>query len=50
MMPAPGSVVKHLGFGLAVLCLVFGMSACGKKSRPIPPDGATYPREYPKPQ
>lgn len=23
------------------------LAACGRKGRPIPPEGATYPRQYP---
>ncbi|MBI2241624.1 MAG: hypothetical protein HYU59_12575 [Magnetospirillum gryphiswaldense] len=23
------------------------LAACGRKSRPLPPEGATYPRQYP---
>lgn len=36
---------------LTVLVLVAAMavslSACGRKGRPIPPEGSTYPRNYP---
>lgn len=24
------------------------LAACGRKSRPLPPEGATYPRKYPE--
>ena len=24
------------------------LAACGRKGRPVPPDGATYPRKYPE--
>ena len=40
-------------FALALcltLTLVLGLAACGKKRPPTPPDGSTYPRQYPKPQ
>lgn len=23
------------------------LAACGRKTRPLPPEGATYPRKYP---
>ena len=23
------------------------LAACGRKNRPVPPEGATYPRKYP---
>ena len=41
---------KRLGLTAAMLCLVAGLAACGKKMQPTPPDGSTYPRQYPKPQ
>ena len=41
---------KNLGFAAVTLCLLAGLAACGKKAEPTPPDGATYPRQYPKPQ
>lgn len=33
-----------------VLTLAVALASCGKKRPPTPPDGATYPRVYPKPQ
>ena len=33
----------------AVLVLSAGVAACGVKSAPRSPDGATHPRPYPKP-
>jgi hypothetical protein len=33
-----------------VLCVGLGLAACGKKAMPVPPDGSTFPRQYPKPQ
>ncbi len=24
------------------------LAACGRKSRPLPPEGSTYPRRYPE--
>jgi hypothetical protein len=41
---------KNLGLAAATLCLVAGLAACGKKEMPRPPDGSTYPHQYPKPQ
>ncbi len=32
------------------LALLVGLGACGKRGAPIPPDGATYPRQYPAPR
>ncbi len=32
------------------LALLVGLGACGKRGSPIPPDGATYPRQYPAPR
>jgi len=43
-------LAKVLGLAAAMLCLVTGLAACGKKMNPIPPDGSTYTRQYPKPQ
>lgn len=34
---------------LAVI-LAFGLAACGKRGAPIPPEGTTYPRQYPAPR
>ncbi len=33
-----------------IFTVAASVSACGKKRPPTPPDGATYPRVYPKPQ
>jgi hypothetical protein len=33
-----------------VLCVAAGLAACGKKAMPVPPDGSTFPRQYPAPQ
>jgi hypothetical protein len=33
-----------------VLIVATGFAACGKKAQPKPPDGATYPRQYPLPE
>ena len=41
---------ETLGLAAVTLCLLAGLAACGKKAEPTPPDGATYPRQYPKPQ
>lgn len=32
---------------LLLAALTAPLAACGRKGRPIPPDGATYPRKYP---
>lgn len=33
---------------LVVIAAVgLGLSACGRKGKPIPPEGSTYPRHYP---
>lgn len=32
------------------VALLLALSACGKRGAPIPPDGATYPRQYPAPR
>ena len=42
--------IKTLGLAAMTLCLVAGLAACGKKMSPTPPEGSTYPRQYPKPQ
>jgi len=31
------------------LMLALGVAACGVKSQPVRPDGATYPKQYPTP-
>ncbi len=41
---------KNLGISAMALCLALGLAACGKKTQPTPPDGSTYPRQYPKPE
>lgn len=32
---------------LLLAALTAPLAACGRKGRPIPPEGATYPRKYP---
>lgn len=32
---------------LLMALAVAPLAACGRKTRPIPPEGATYPRQYP---
>jgi len=34
----------------SVLAVVVGLSACGKKMNPTPPEDSTYPRQYPNPE
>jgi major membrane immunogen (membrane-anchored lipoprotein) len=43
------SFVKGLNVIVVMTCLALSLGACGKKSQVTPPDGATYPRQYPKP-
>jgi hypothetical protein len=33
-----------------MVALVAPLAACGRKSSPRPPEGATYPRQYPAPR
>jgi predicted small lipoprotein YifL len=40
---------KLMLMGMALL-IVGGLAACGKKGKLTPPDGATYPRQYPAPE
>jgi len=44
------AVFKSLGFACMILCMGAALAACGKKMTPTPPEGSTYPRQYPKPQ
>jgi predicted small lipoprotein YifL len=41
--------MKQLVLVLLAAGLVFGLAACGKKEPLKPPQGATYPRQYPPP-
>ena len=34
--------------GLMVVSLSLALSACGKKSDPLPPKGSDYPKNYPE--
>jgi predicted small lipoprotein YifL len=43
-------LVKMLSLAVVVLCLAGTLAACGKKMQPTPPEGSTFPRQYPKPQ
>lgn len=43
-------IAKRVILASMTLCLIAGLAACGKKAQPTPPDGATYPRQYPKPE
>jgi hypothetical protein len=43
------SIIKGLGFICMILCMTGTLAACGKKMTPTPPEGSTYPRQYPKP-
>ena len=44
------SGASRRGALLAALILMTAVAACGKKGDPIPPEGATYPRQYPAPR
>jgi predicted small lipoprotein YifL len=40
--------MRKLTMVVLVAALAVSVSACGRKGRPIPPEGATYPRSYPE--
>ncbi len=40
--------MRKLTMVVLVAALAVSVSACGRKGRPIPPEGATYPQTYPK--
>ena len=46
-----GGIAKRIAawaeLGAVAFILVLGVSACGKKEPLKPPEGATYPRQYP---
>ena len=42
--------IKNLVGAVLILCLAYGLVACGKKMQLTPPDGSSYPRQYPKPE
>ncbi|WP_019645821.1 lipoprotein [Novispirillum itersonii] len=43
------SALVRLVLTLAVIAVAAGsLSACGRKGKPIPPDGATYNKPYPR--
>lgn len=44
------SFAKKLVLAGLALVMVTGLAACGKKGNPVPPDGSTFPRQYPKPE
>jgi len=39
--------MRKLTMLVLVAAMAVSLSACGRKGRPIPPEGATYPRTYP---
>ncbi len=43
------SYAQRLGLAVIAACLALGLAACGKKMQPTPPEGSSYPRQYPKP-
>lgn len=32
---------------VVIAAMAASLSACGRKGKPIPPEGSTYPRQYP---
>jgi predicted small lipoprotein YifL len=41
-------MMKRLVLVLVLAAVATSLSACGRKGRPIPPEDAVYPRQYPK--
>lgn len=39
--------MRRLTTLIVIAAVAVGLSACGRKGKPIPPEGATYPRTYP---
>jgi len=44
------TLAKRTGLALMIVCMAMPLAACGKKAPPTPPEGSTYPRQYPKPE
>ena len=43
------SAARGLALLLLLALLTPGLGGCGRKGPPEPPEGATYPRQYPDP-
>ena len=41
---------SHAVLTAGALALLVGLGACGKRGAPVPPEGATFPRQYPAPR
>ena len=39
--------MRRLTTLIVIAVVAVSLSACGRKGKPIPPEGATYPRQYP---
>lgn len=39
--------MRRMTLLVMVAALAVGLTGCGRKSRPIPPEGSLYPRTYP---
>ena len=39
--------MRKLTMMVLVAAIAVSVSACGRKGRPVPPEGSTYPRTYP---
>ena len=39
--------MRRLTTLVVIAVVALGLSACGRKGKPIPPEGSTYPRQYP---
>ncbi|MGE5476299.1 MAG: LPS translocon maturation chaperone LptM [Bacteroidales bacterium] len=39
--------MRRLTTLVVIAAMALSLSACGRKGKPIPPDGSTYPRPYP---
>lgn len=39
--------MRRLTTLILIAAVAVSLSACGRKGKPIPPEGSTYPRQYP---
>lgn len=39
--------MRRLTTVVLVAAMAFSLTACGRKGRPIPPEGSSYPHTYP---